>query len=288
MRNGKQETRNPRPARASTPVQRLGCVSYLNARPLIEGLDGGLSPQVRFDVPAGLLHDLETRQVDLALCPVVDYFRAVEPLVIVPVGGIASEGPTLTVRLFSKRPIDRIDVIHADTDSHTSVVLLQVLLHALYGRRPTLIDYHARENVAEHRLAESPEAMLLIGDKVVTDSPRAVAYPHQLDLGEAWHDLTGLPFLFAVWMARQGTALGDLPDRLARQREHNATHIQAIAERHGPAHGWPKDLAHDYLGRILRHTVGERELAAVQRLADMAVPLGLLPHPRPLVLAGQT
>ncbi|MEX0654439.1 MAG: menaquinone biosynthesis protein [Phycisphaeraceae bacterium] len=277
------DPQRPSPA-PSTAAHRLGCVSYLNARPLIEGLEAGPDPQVRFDVPAELLGDLEAGQVDLALCPVVDYFRAAEPLVIVPVGGIASEGPTFTVRLFSKVPIDRVRVVHADTDSHTSVVLLQVLLHAMHDRRPTLIDYHAREHVAGHRLADAPEAMLLIGDKVVTDSPRAVAYPHQLDLGEAWHDLTGLPFLFAVWMARQGTALGDLPARLARQREHNARHIHAIAERHGPAHGWPVDLAHDYLGRILRYTVGERELEAVRRLAAMAAPLGLLPGGRELVV----
>ncbi|MFA9477304.1 menaquinone biosynthetic enzyme MqnA/MqnD family protein [Phycisphaerales bacterium AB-hyl4] len=260
-------------------------MSYLNARPLIEGLDGDPTLQVRFDVPAGLLHDLETGQVDLALCPVVDYFRSAEPLVIVPVGGIASEGRTLTVRLFSKTPIDQVDVVHADTDSHTSVVLLQVLLHAIHGRRPTLIDYHAREHVAGHRLAESPEAMLLIGDKVVTDSPRAIEYPYQLDLGEAWHELTDLPFLFAVWMARKGTDLGELPAHLDRQRQINARDIDAIARRHAPGRGWPSDLAYDYLANILRYSVSERELAAVRRLAEMANPLGLLPNPRPLTLA---
>ncbi|MEX0744465.1 MAG: menaquinone biosynthesis protein [Phycisphaeraceae bacterium] len=259
-------------------------MSYLNARPLIEGLDADADLDVRFDVPSGLLADLEAGDVELALCPIVDYHRAKSPLVIVPVGGIGCEGPTLTVRLFSRVPIERIAAVHADTDSHTSVVLLQLLLREMYGSQPTLVPYHAREHVAEHRLAEWPEAMLLIGDKVVTDAPAAVTYPHQLDLGEAWHELTGLPFVFAVWMARAGASLGELPGRLAAQRECNAGRIDAIARRHAPPRGWPVELAIEYLGSILRYTVNEREIEAIERLGRMAHHHGLIDRRRELRL----
>jgi len=269
---------------------RLGCVSYLNSKPLIHHIDTAPAspgedtppPTVRFDVPANLLRDLESGEVDLALCPVIDFNRATKPLEIVPVGGIGCEGSTLTVRLFSRVPIERITAVHADTDSHTSVALLQVLLHERHGLRPRMIDYHAREQVARGKLTEAPEAMLLIGDKVVTDSPKAVTYPHQLDLGEAWRELTGLPFLFAVWMARTGAELGTTPARLAMQREANLAQLDDLVAHYAPRHGWPIGLATQYLGQILHYRVGERELEAMRLFAEKAAALRLIERAQPL------
>lgn len=275
------------PAAASLGVRRVGCVSYLNAKPLIDGVEALERTRVKFDVPARLLEDLESGQVDLALCPVIDYFRARVPLRIVPVGGIGCQGETLTVRLYSRVPIERVDRVFADSDSHTSVALLQVLFHQIHRRQVAVIPYHAREQVARHRLVEPPATMLLIGDKVVTDSPRAVEYPYQLDLGQAWHDLTGLPFLFAVWMAPEGAALGDLPEQLAAQRQRNAARIDEIVDRYAQAHGWPRDLARQYLGRILRYEVGNPQLQAMERFAAMAQELGLIETTRPLRLWGE-
>lgn len=272
---------------ASTPAVaawRIGCVSYLNAKPLIEGVEEIPGATVKLDVPSRLLDDLLAGDVDVALCPVIDYFRSATPLEIVPVGGIGCDGPTLTVRLFSRVPIERIITIHADTDSHTSVALLRVLMRERHGLSPVLIDYHARERVAGHRLVAAPEAMLLIGDKVVTDSPAAAEYPHQLDLGEAWRELTGLPFVFAVWMARRGTDLGELPRRLGEQRNKNAVRIGEIVDRHAVAHSWPRELAAQYLGGLLRYAIGPRECRAIERFGDLAAKCGVIPENRPLVL----
>jgi chorismate dehydratase len=276
---------------ASTPtaaaVRRIGCVSYLNAKPLIEGVESIPNTRVKLDVPSRLLEDLQSGEVDIALCPVIDFFRSTTPLEIVPAGGIGCDGPTLTVRLFSRVPIKDISTIHADTDSHTSVALLRVLLRETYNMTPTLIDYHAREGVARHKLAPSPEAMLLIGDKVVTDSPTAIEYPHQLDLGEAWRELTGLPFVFAVWMTTEGAMLGDLPRRLDEQRLRNAARIEEIVDRHAAAHGWPRDLALQYLGRLLRYAIGPREREAVERFGALAAKCGVIDAGRPLRLHGK-
>lgn len=271
----------------SAQVQRVGCVSYLNAKPLIDGLDKEPGISVRSDVPARLLADLELGEVDIALCPVIDFFASDSELVFVPVGGIGCEGPTLTVRLYSQVPIGQITTLHADTDSHTSVVLAQVLLHALFGVRPNIIDYHARERVAEGRIEEQPEAMLLIGDKVVTGSPLAVQYTHQLDLGEGWHELTGLPFVFAMWMARLGTDLGVLPARLSSRLDTNLPQRMLIAERYAAAHGWPIDLAEHYLIDVLRYRVGRLELEAVARFGRMAAELGLVRADREIRLYGE-
>ncbi len=275
---------HPGGAAAAKRVARIGCVSYLNAKPLIDGLEGLADPQVRFDVPSRLLDDLASGAVDVALCPVVDYFRSATPLVITPVGGIGCDGPTLTVRLFSRVPFDSVTHVYADTDSHTSVNLMRVLLHALHGLTPQVIDYHAREQVANHRVVDEPQTVLLIGDKVVTSAPPAEQYPHQMDLGEAWHNLTGLPFVFAVWMTRQGTALGDLPARLKATRIANADRIDAIVERYAAKHGWEAALARRYLGEYLRFAIGERELQAIERFAQMGQALGLWGVMHPLRL----
>lgn len=260
---------------------RVGCVSYLNSKPLIHRLDTEHADRLtlRLAVPADLLGLLEAGEVDLALCPVIDSFRSTMPggVALVPVGGIACEGPTLTVRLFSRVPLDQLTQVHADTDSHTSVTLLRVLLDALYDRRPALVD-HSPGSVLD--AAHLPEALLLIGDKVITASPPAAAYPFQLDLGEAWHQMTGQPFVFAVWMASRDKPLGDLPALLASQRENNLLRLPEIVERYAAAHGWPAPLAADYLGQILRYRIGPRELAAVSTFARLAAALDLIPKER--------
>jgi len=133
------------PASATPRVGRVGCVSFLNARPLIEGLDASPAASVKFDVPSCLLADLEAHEVDVALCPVIDFQRSRCPLAIVPVGGIGCDGPTLTVRVFSQKPLEQLTRIYADTDSHTSVALMQVILDEVYGNRVEVIDLDARE-----------------------------------------------------------------------------------------------------------------------------------------------
>jgi len=278
----------PAPPRktAQRAVRRIGCVSYLNSKPLIDGLDDHPDVTVRYDVPARLFDDLAGGAMDVALCPVVDLHRREAELCVVPAGGIGCFGSTLTVRLYARVPIEQVRDVYADTDSHTSVALLRVLMHKMTGRLPGVIDYHAREHVAGGRIVEHPPAMLLIGDKVVTDSPPAVMYPHQLDLGEAWRAQTGLPFVFAVWMARAGEDLGELPDLLTATRRRNAPRIAAIARHYAPIHGWPVDLAERYLGEVLRYEIGATQLEAIERFSAEADALGLLPRRRELRLYG--
>lgn len=274
---------NPPPT-TTTAVRRIGCVGYLNAKPLIEGLEAGPDPSVRLDVPSKLLGDLVRGEVDIALCPVIDYYRCDTPLVIVPVGCIACDGPTLTVRLFSRVPIPAITQVHADRDSHTSVALLTVLLEKHHGIRPAVVPFDAHRASNQAPPIAPPQAMLLIGDKVVNDAPSAQTYPHQMDLGESWKQLTGLPFVFAVWMARRDRELGDLPGVLDRQRERNAARTDAIADRHAKPHGWSSELARKYLRQVLSYRVGDKHLQAIERFAGYARELGLIEHARPLDL----
>jgi chorismate dehydratase len=125
-----------------------------------------------------------------------------------------------------------------------------------------------------------PETLLLIGDKVVNDSPPAVRYPHQLDLGEAWKQLAGLPFVYAMWACRADRV--DSPEihlaaqLLDRQRRHNQMRIDWIVSKHAPEHRWPRDLAGKYLGTYLRFEVGPREREGAERFIAEANALGLI------------
>src|SRR3954468_17379714 len=83
---------------------RVGSVSYLNAKPLIYGLEKSEDLKIALDVPSRLLEDLQGDLFDIALLPVIDYQR-MNGLRIVPAGGIGSDGETLTVRIFSKQPL---------------------------------------------------------------------------------------------------------------------------------------------------------------------------------------
>lgn len=262
-----------RPLSSRPPV--IGAVSFLNTKPLIDGLENHSDIHLRLDVPARLLEDLLTGEVDLALCPVIDYQLSPEPLVVVPVGGIGCHGPTLTVRLFSRIPLSEVRRVASDTDSHTSVVLMRIVLHEMHGGR---VEVEPLDSTSDH-----PETLLLIGDKVVTDEPDRNEYPHQLDLGEAWKKLTGLPFVFATWLALPDTPVGELAALLDRQRQANAERIDEIVSRHAGKLGWPEELARDYLGRMLRYAIGPEELAAVQHYWALAHQLGLIEHLRPLV-----
>ena len=264
---------------------RLGVVSFVNTLPLIDGLDGLADVELHHTVPSLLLDKLLADEVDLALCSSIDFQRSPMPLVVVPCGLLGCSGTTLTVRLYSSRPLAEIDEVYCDTDSHTSIVLLQILLRELHGVTPRLVEFDAREHVARNRPVDWPETMLLIGDKVVTDSPPAVRYPHQLDLGAAWMDHTGLPFVFALWLARRETdttLLAIAATILDHQRRHNRLRLDRIVRHRAEPRGWPADLAAGYLREKLDFELTRAHRDGLELFFDKAVEHGLVDRRRPL------
>lgn len=115
-------------------MYRLGVVSFLNSRPLIEGLEGRCDVQLVLDVPSRLAERLERGEVDAALVPLVDVLRSAGRLRVVSDACIACDGETMTVRVFSQTPPDRIRTLWVDGDSHTSIALAAVLWRELYDR----------------------------------------------------------------------------------------------------------------------------------------------------------
>ena len=172
--------------------------------------------------------------------------------------------------------------MHGDTDSHTSVILAQVILREKFGVKAPLVPLNAREG--QHpRGTDGPETMLLIGDKVVNASPEAAAYPYQLDLGEQWKQLTGLPFVFAMWMMRrdrmaeEGQIVGRM---LADARRRGAEMTEQLLDRYAAEKAWPRELARRYFTQYLRYEVTPRAREGLARFFAMAQRQGILPRRR--------
>ena len=248
---------------------RIGCVSFLNAKPLIYGLEDEPRLAINLDVPAHLAALLQSAAVDVALLPVIDYQR-LPGLRLIPSGGIACDGHTLTVRIFSKQPIDTITTLACDPDSHTSVALARVILAERYNIKAELLDLRDKS-----LSADAPR--LLIGDKVITEEP--AGFDHQLDLGFAWKELTGLPFVFAAWMARDGAELGDWPARLERAKHEGLANIEEILVHHALPRGWPLEIARQYLTEYLKFNIGPRQLEAIRLFYELAAKHGVIDTP---------
>ena len=145
-----------------SPRVRLGAVGYLNARPLVYGLDAVPRFHVRYDVPsecARLLHD---DAIDVGLIPSIEYLRG-GPYRIVPDLAFVSRGPVASVELYSKKPIADVRSIAMDTSSRTSVALASVLCARLFMIDPAL-EAHGPD-VSE--MLERCDAALIIGDNAL-------------------------------------------------------------------------------------------------------------------------
>ncbi len=254
-------------------MYRLGVVSFLNARPLIHGLAARPDVECVFDVPSALPARLELGEVDVALIPVIDVLRAGGRYQVVSDACIGSDGETMTVRVFSRVPPDRIRKLYYDTDSHTSIALATVLWRELFGQALTL-------QPAGTTPLDAPDvdAVLLIGDKVV-DSARA-SFGYEVDLGGAWRQHTGLPFVFAGWAvgAERAADMTALATLLNEARDAGVAAAAEIALTEGPRRGWPAELAHRYLTRCLRFVLDARAVAGVQRFAALCAAADLVPR----------
>jgi chorismate dehydratase len=269
---------------SDSPV-RIGVVSFLNTLPLIDGLERLSNLELCSSVPSRLIDQLTRGEVEIGLCSSIDYQRSEVPLVLLPAGLLGCDGATMTVRLYSQVPAERIGRVHCDADSHTSIALLQILMREVMDIDPEIVEYDARRKVAGDVPVEWPQTMLLIGDKVVTDAPPATVYPHQLDLGELWRRHTGAPFVFAAWMARHDAdrrRLATAAAALDRQRRHNQQRLDRIVHQHAASRNWPLELARQYLTRRLVYEYTPEREAALELFFRKAREHGLIERLRPV------
>ncbi len=246
---------------------RIAAVRYLNTIPLIEGLDACRGLTLRTAPPSALGAMLREDEADIALVSVADTLDqpGTPSLTLLPVGMIASDGPTMTVRLVSRVPIEQIEAIACDDESRTSVELCRCILRERFDRTPNLLPSTVADWIDDPARRREIQAALLIGDKVVSTPPMD-DFPYQLDLGEQWQTLVNLPFVYAMWACRRGeeTRLRDAIALLARQRARNAMRLEWLVSTRAPAYRWPVPAARRYLTRLLRFDPDGRALEGLR------------------------
>jgi len=253
---------------------RLGAVGYLNARPLVYGLDRSLRFLLRFDVPstcASLLHD---GAIDIGLIPSIEYTRG-GPYSIVPDLAIASRGPVASVLLFASRPIADVRSIAMDVSSRTSVALVRVLCARLFKINPK-IEAAGPDLPA---MLGRCDAALIIGDNALFQPPNV---DHRLpveviDLGRAWTELTGLPFVYAFWAGRDGALEpGDI-EALQRARDAGVAASAEVACAYLRETPERQALGIRYLRDNIKYHLGSDEQAGLELFYRYAAEIDVAP-----------
>ena len=259
----------------TAPV-RLSAVSFVNARPLVYGLTEQRALfVVEFDLPSVCAARLHAGEVDLGLIPAVEYLNG--DYCLVPDMAIGSDGPILSVAVFTSVPIARVTRLAVDTSSRTSVALTRVLCANYWDIAPEFVPM--RPVLGEMLVAA--DAALVIGDPALAIDP-ATASVEKLDLGEAWRALTGLPFVFAAWAGRPG-ALGQAHLRaLADARDRGVAAVDKIAMTHAAGDETRAGTIRSYLRHNLRYQFGDRERAGLERFFGLAEAVHAVSPARPL------
>ncbi len=267
---------------------RVGAVSFLNTKPLIYPLlDKEIQADIALslDVPSRVAARLSDTRLDVGLIPIIEYFRANPSgtnYCILPDISIASNGGVQSIQLFSRVPVHEIRRIALDTSSRSSVALLKVLLAEQYGISPafTMCAPTVKPSTAlENRQYPPFEAVLLIGDPALRHLGTT---EYSVDLGEAWYKLTGLPFVYACWVARADASLGDLPQTLLESKERGIAQIPEIAQAEARKLGLPETLCLDYLQNRIKYDLDESAIAGIELFYKFAVKNNLAPPCRPL------
>jgi cyclic dehypoxanthinyl futalosine synthase len=254
---------------------RVAAVSFLNARPITHGLERGVADhrfELSFELPSRCAELLERGEIDLGLIPTFSYASMPGELRIVPGIAIAGLGPVRTVLLVGEVPWTEMREIALDGASRSSAALLRLLTGAR-GLAPRFREV-GHDGVLE--AARGTTGALVIGDAGFAAAER---FPHVVDLGAAWREATGLPFVYAVWAGRPG-AVG--PDDVALLQESLAQGLgarAAIARAHAEAHGGDPAVYESYLRDNIRYALGAEELSGLAAFFDRARAAGLVARP---------
>jgi chorismate dehydratase len=273
---------------------RIGCVKYLNARPLIRSWTG----EVTLDHPAALCAQLAHGDLDVALVSSFEFLR--NPIYrIVDDVSISSAGPVYSVIVAHQGKISEADEIELDPAAETSVNLLRCLLSEsqlnprlvrnidLQSVRPAPKAFGAESRTADRMSAgrtgntpmfrtPSSTARLLIGDQAIRFRQEHAEEFRFWDLGEQWARVVGFPFVYALWLIRPEVIdAKTIADQLRALRDKNLANInKLIAEE--------KDFDCEFCARYyrenLRFDFGKEEKQGLTEFHKRCVKLRLLPH----------
>jgi chorismate dehydratase len=260
---------------------RIGSVPYVGARPLDYGLDRRRDVALIRATPSQLTAMLEADELDAALLPTIAYFRltaeALErhrhrPLVILPVGALASRGPVGSVLLLCRREIDLLRHVALDPASQSANCMVRLVLKELYQTTP-----HFRWPTPDpDALDTESDGLLMIGDAALRQD--SWDYYRVLDLGEAWQRLTRQPFVYAAWTARDADDLPHLAGILAEARQRGSEAIDELVRTESRRTDLADDVVRRHLAEQLVYDLGPDELAGLHAFYRRAAEEELAPQ----------
>lgn len=232
----------------------LGCVPYQNAKPLIQWLEmqkGQLPIKMIYEEPSKLPLMLETHLLDAIF---TSSFHALQTknLKILKDVSISSFNQIGSVKIFSKVPIDQIKSIALDQSSLTSIHLAQIILKEKYHLTPVARQMSPNLSL----MLKDYDAAVLIGDRCIEASSNGL---HELDLGSEWVQLTGKPFVWALWMGKENFD-PYLVKFILKSKKWGIEHLKEIIEMVSTSTEWPLQFCENYYQENIDFNFGEEHL----------------------------
>jgi chorismate dehydratase len=258
---------------------RIGSVPYLNVKPLVDWFheaECDADVKVTYAVPSQLARMLREDLLDVANVSTFECLRA-PGLDLVPDISISADGAVKSVRLFCKRPPAEIRSVALDTSSLTSAALCRILLAERFRLSPRY-EHHPPNLDA---MLQDCDAALLIGDlKLFNLMPGTTVY----DLGAGWKDLTGLPFVYAAWLAREDRVSSDMISLLARAKEWGIGNLDLLSERWSERMRLPLDRCRNYLIDVMDYGLGPAQMEGLHAFQQKCRAHGLIDDLTPIRL----
>jgi chorismate dehydratase len=265
---------------------RIAASTYLNSAPLVYSFTQGfLRKKYDFigdEAPSRCAEMLRAGECEIALIPVIE-FQRIPGLRIVPEIAVASKKRVRSVLIASRRPIEEVRRLTLDPASRTSQTLVKILFLRRYGFLPECAERAIGSSAEARNLFDDADAALVIGDPAMRLEAAARRLDLKIyDLAEEWRAMTGLPFVFAVWAAREdvcGGAPGMADDLIAAKRE-GIDQIGQIASQYTSELELPRDELLEYLSQNVNYDLDDENLLGMCAYFDLAHECGLIGRPR--------
>ena len=251
---------------------RLGAVGYLNARPLVYGLERSQRFTIRYDIPSECARLLHAHDIDVGLIPSVEYLRGPRTYEIVPGPAVVSRGVVASVAIYTRRDPHDIRTIAMDTSSRTSVALATVVMKHAFKISPT----HIPAPPDLDAMLARADAALIIGDNALLLDHEAHG-ARKIDLGERWTEATGLPFVYAFWAGWPHAVTPTDAEVLQQARDAGFAHIDDISRDYFPADAERQAIGRRYLRDNICYVLGAEEFEGLTAFYRYASELALVP-----------
>lgn len=257
----------------------IGAVPYTNGAPLVYGLEKEPGVRLIRAVPSKLARMLQAKEIDVGLVSSAACFLN-PSLEIVPGISISSIGPARSVKIFYKHRLEEAKKVALDTSSLTSVLLARVILRERFEIFPEFVNMPPDVD----NMLEVCDAAVVIGDTTMRVPEGRWQY---LDLGQAWHELTGLPFTYAVWAANPD-APKEIVGTLMRAKEQGLSNLAQISRLEAERLGLSYEECYEYLSSLMNYDLSPDHILGIELFRQKAVSYGLVAQPGRIRLFGNS